>query len=83
LATTVISPATLSPASEQLRETVRREARPFRERVVWAAEAFRETEGEPLRALRVAQATDRILRQMPGRGSSSSGGTLAPTPMRP
>jgi len=65
VATTVIAPTTLSSASEQLRETVRQEARPFWERVIWAAEAFRETEGEPFRAIRVARATERILTQMP------------------
>lgn len=65
MATTVIAPTTLSSASEQLRETVRQEARPFWERVIWAAEAFRETEGEPFRAIRVARATERILTQMP------------------
>ena len=67
MAATVVAPTTLSSASEQLRETVRREARPFWHRVVWAAEAFRETEGEPFRALRVARATERILTQMPTR----------------
>ncbi len=65
MATTAIAPTTLSPASEQLRETVRREGRPFWERAIWAAEAFRESEGEPYRALRVARATERIFSRMP------------------
>jgi choline trimethylamine-lyase len=65
LAITTITEARLSPASEQLRETVRSESCPFWERVVWAADAFRETEGQPFRGLRVARATERILARMP------------------
>ncbi|HID07643.1 MAG TPA: hypothetical protein EYP10_10925, partial [Armatimonadetes bacterium] len=49
----------------QLRECVRKEATAFDERTLLAAEAFRETEGEPFRILRVAHATSHILRNMP------------------
>jgi formate C-acetyltransferase len=52
-------------ATEALKETALREARPFHERNLYAAQAFRQTEGEPFRAMRVAQATSRIFDQMP------------------
>ncbi len=65
MATEALTPAALSAASAQLRDTVLREGRPFTERVIAAAEAFRETEGEPYRCLRVARATERILANMP------------------
>ncbi|MBI3911671.1 MAG: hypothetical protein HY320_12170 [Armatimonadetes bacterium] len=52
-------------ATRQIRETVIREARPFHERTLLAAESFRQTEGEPFRILRVARATAHILGKMP------------------
>lgn len=67
MATTTPTQTELSPASAELRDIVLREARPFAERVVSAAKAFRETEGEPYRCMRVARATERILAEMPVR----------------
>jgi len=67
LATAALAPAALSPTSAQLRDTVLSEARPFTERLVFAAESFRETEGEPHRCLRIARATERIFERMPVR----------------
>ncbi len=67
MATEALAAAALSAGSAQLRDTVLREGRPFTERVVFAAEAFRQTEGEPYRCLRVARATERILAEMPVR----------------
>jgi formate C-acetyltransferase len=55
----------LAEATRQLRETVLKEARPYHERVVLAAESFRQTEDEPFRVLRVAKATAHILENMP------------------
>ncbi|HID11108.1 MAG TPA: hypothetical protein EYP17_07385, partial [Candidatus Latescibacteria bacterium] len=45
--------------TEELKASVRREASAFDERDLLAAEAFRQTEGEPFRILRVAHATSR------------------------
>ncbi|MFQ6096632.1 MAG: pyruvate formate lyase family protein [Armatimonadota bacterium] len=52
-------------ATESLRRAILAEAAAFDERSVWAAESFRETEGEPYRILRVARATAHILGHMP------------------
>ncbi len=49
----------------QLRESVRKEATSFEERTILAAEAFRQSEGEPFRILRVARATSHIFANMP------------------
>jgi pyruvate-formate lyase len=48
-----------------LRESVRRDGANFAERDLLAAEAFRETEGETYRVLRVSRATSRIFARMP------------------
>jgi len=50
---------------EKLKASVCREAASFEERNILAAEAFRQTEGEPFRILRVAHANSHILRNMP------------------
>jgi pyruvate-formate lyase len=55
----------LTEATRLLRERVIREAGPFHERALLAADSFRRTEGEPLRILRVARATAHILEEMP------------------
>jgi len=65
MAFSTLSRHQLSPASEALRETVRTEASEFRERHLWAAESFRETEHEQFRPIRVALATERIFQKMP------------------
>ncbi|MBC8230584.1 hypothetical protein H8E77_13635 [bacterium] len=55
----------LRPWCEELKASVRREAATFEERTILAAEAFRQTEGEPFRILRTAHATSHILGNMP------------------
>jgi len=65
MATTVDTGAELAEATRELREEVRRDAAPFSERLVLAAEAFRESEGEVYRGLRTARATRRIFETMP------------------
>ncbi|MBI4550626.1 MAG: hypothetical protein HY710_00015, partial [Candidatus Latescibacteria bacterium] len=64
---TVATGLDVAQATRQLRETVLREARPFHERTVLAAESFRQTEAEPFRILRAARATTHILEKMPVR----------------
>jgi len=49
----------------KLKESVREDAASFEGRTLLAAEAFRQTEGEPFRITRVAHATCHILRKMP------------------
>jgi len=58
-------PSKLRTWCAHLRECVRRDAARFEERTLLAAEAFRQTEGEPFRIARVAHATSHILKNMP------------------
>ena len=50
---------------EKLKASVRRESATFEERTLLAAEAFRRTEGELFRILRVSHANSHILQNMP------------------
>jgi len=65
MATVTRAGSELAEATGALREEVRREAAPFSERLILAAEAFRESEGEVYRGLRTARATRRIFEKMP------------------
>ena len=67
MATTTTAGQELAGATRELRAEVLRDAAPFAERLVLAAEAFRESEGEPYRGLRTAKATRHIFARMPVR----------------
>ncbi len=59
--------APLSERSQRLREDVLRDAASFAEQALYFAEAFRETEGEPFREVRVAKAVAHLFAEMPVR----------------
>ena len=55
----------LAEATRELRAEVLRDAAPYTERLILAAEAFRESEGEIYRGMRTAKATRHIFEHMP------------------
>jgi len=63
--TVVSTTSILEEGSRRLREDVVANGEAFLERNILAAQSFRETEGEPVRSVRVARATEHIFAQMP------------------
>ncbi len=63
--TAVSTPSILEEGSRRLREDVVANSEAFLERHILAAQSFRETEGEPVRSVRVARATEHIFTNMP------------------
>ena len=55
----------LTEATRALREEVLKTSNRYSERLLFVAEAFRQSEGEPYRGLRVAKATRHIFQNMP------------------
>ena len=65
MATTTARHTGLAEATEALREEVLKSSNRYSERLLLAAEAFRQSEGERYRGLRVAKATRHIFEKMP------------------
>ncbi len=63
--TAVSTASILEQGSRRLREDVVANCEAFLERHILAAQSFRETEGEPVRSVRMARATEHIFAQMP------------------
>ncbi len=63
--TAVSTTSILEQGSRRLREDVVANAQAFLERHILAAQSFHETEGEPVRSIRVARASEHIFANMP------------------